>query len=170
MPTKRTWQLAQANVARMRAPLADPLMAGFVAQLESINAIADAGLGFVWRLQTAQGDATSIRAFEDERILFNMSVWESIEALRNYVYKSGHTGPLRDRRKWFEPMTGPSLVLWWVPQLHIPTVEEAKERLELLRAKGPTLEAFTFRQWFPPPSEENISLPHLDSIECEWAT
>ncbi len=170
MTTKRTWHIAQANIARMRAPIDAPLMAGFVAQLESINAIADASPGFVWRLQTEQGDATSIRAFEDEHILFNMSVWESIEALRNYVYKSGHTGPLRDRKKWFEPLTAPSLVLWWVPQRHIPTVEEAKERLELLKAKGPTAEAFTFRQWFPPPSDESASLAHLDAIECEWAT
>src|SRR5262245_31300207 len=120
---KRTHHLAQANVAKMRAPLDDPMMSDFVALLDGINALADASPGFVWRLQTEAGDATAIRAYDDARVLFNMSVWESLEALADYTYKSGHTGPLRARRNWFEPPTGPSLVLWWIPGGHTPTVD-----------------------------------------------
>src|SRR5262249_54524264 len=119
--------LAQANVARMRARLDDPLMAGFVAQLDGINALADRSPGFVWRLQTDDGNATSIRAFDDERILFNMSVWESIEALHEYVYRSKHVAVFRGRRQWFEPHPGPTLVLWWIESGSIPSIDEGKK-------------------------------------------
>lgn len=126
-------------------------MKGFTSQLESINALAESSPGFVWRLKTAEGDATSIRPFEDDRILVNMSVWESVEALHRYVYEGPHLGLLRDRREWFLPFEGPVLALWWVPAGHIPTVEEAKAKLEELGRKGPTASAFTFRKLFPSP-------------------
>lgn len=142
--------LAQANIARMVAPLDDPVMSGFVEQLEYINAVADRSPGFVWRLQTPEGDATAIRAFDDERILFNMSVWEDIDSLYDYTYRSDHLGPLRDRRKWFERMEGPHLALWWVPAGHLPTVEEAKDRLDLLAREGPGPRAFTFQRPYGP--------------------
>jgi hypothetical protein len=145
--------LAQANIARMLAPLEHPIMAGFRIQLERINAIADASPGFVWRLQTEQGDATAIRAFEDELILFNMSVWESLDALHEYAYRSDHAGPLRDRGRWFGPLDPPTLVLWWVHAGHRPTLEEAKLRFHLLRDLGPTVDAFTFRNPFTPPGQ-----------------
>lgn len=143
--------LAQANVARMRAPLDDPLMADFVAQLAPINALADRSPGFVWRMQGDEGDATAIRAFDDDRILFNMSVWTSIEALHEYVYASAHLAPFRDRRKWFETQRTPSFVLWWVPAGHVPSVDEAKERLEQLQQHGPSANAFTFKVCFAAP-------------------
>src|SRR5919202_2278835 len=149
--SSKSYRLAQVNIARMRAPLTDPIMAGFVAQLEFINSVADASPGFVWRLQTEDGDATAIRAFDDERILVNLSVWKSIQALYEYVYRSAHLAPVRDRKKWFEPMAGPHLALWWIPEEQRPTVPEAKERLELLRQFGPTPDAFTFKSHFPPP-------------------
>ena len=164
--TAERFHLAQANIARMRAPLGDPLMEGFRSQLEAINAIADESPGFVWRLQTAEGDATAVRAFDDERILFNMSVWDSIETLHAYVYRSGHLGPLRNRREWFEPLEGPSLVLWWVPEGHIPTVEEAKEKLRLLKERGPTPSAFTFRTSFAAPGEMAGPAPEVDAEFC----
>ena len=145
------FHLAQANIARMRAPLDSPIMEGFRSQLDRINAIADSSPGFVWRLQTDEGNATAIRAYEDDRILFNMSVWESLEALRDYVYRSDHAGPLRSRREWFELLDGPILVLWWIPAGAIPTVPEARERLDHLRRHGPTAEAFTFRDQFAAP-------------------
>ena len=100
------YHLAQINIARMRAPLTDPIMADFVAQLAPINALADASPGFVWRLQSESGDATSLRPYGAEPILVNMSVWESVEDLRQYVYRSAHTGVLRDRREWFEKFDG----------------------------------------------------------------
>ena len=161
------FQLAQANIAKMRAPLESPVMDGFRTQLERINAIADASPGFVWRLQSAAGDATAIRAFEDPLMLVNMSVWESLEALHAYVYKSDHVGPLRGRRAWFEPLTQASLVLWWIPAGHEPTVAEARERFELLNARGPTAEAFTFREPFPPPGAGPIRAPEVDAEFCE---
>ena len=149
----RQYRIAQANIARMRAALDDPIMEGFVSQLEFINSVADESPGFVWRFQTEEGDATSIRAFDDERILFNMSVWETIEDLHRYVYQGHHAHPLRDRSQWFEPLDGPSVVLWWIPAGTTPSVEEGKEHLERIRTHGPTPEAFSFLERFPPPSE-----------------
>jgi hypothetical protein len=160
------FQLAQANVARMRAPLEDPVMDGFRTQLDAINAIADASPGFVWRLQTEDGDATAIRAFDDDRILFNMSVWDSVEALHGYVYRSGHVDLLRNRRSWFEPLESPPLVLWWIPAGHVPTIEEAKARLEALQRLGPTADAFTFRTFFGPPGEPTSPAPEVDAEFC----
>jgi len=164
--SERRFQLAQANVAHMRAPLEDPRMAGFVSQLERINALADQSPGFVWRLQSEAGDATSIRAYDDPAILFNMSVWESLESLHAYVYKSDHVGPLRGRRAWFEPMSEPSLVLWWIRAGHTPTVAEACERLAPLRRAGPSQAAFTFRQPFPAPGAEPSRAPEVDAEFC----
>ena len=145
------YHLAQMNIARVRAPMEDPIMEGFRTQLDPVNAIADKAPGFVWRLQTEAGNATSIHAWQDPRILVNMSVWTSLEALHAYVYSGAHVPLLRERRQWFEPFDGPMLVLWWIPAGHIPTVEEGKARLALLAERGPTPEAFTFRQSYPPP-------------------
>jgi hypothetical protein len=138
------FHLAHSNIARMRAPLDDPIMAGFVELLEPLNALADRSTGFVWRMQDEEGDATAIRVFEDELILFNLSVWESIEALQNYAYGSSHVKAVRARGDWFERMSKPSFVLWWIEAGHTPTVEEAKERFTLLWDRGPTAGAFTF--------------------------
>jgi hypothetical protein len=140
--------LAQLNLALPREPLDSPALAGFVAQLEPVNAVADASPGFVWRLQTDDGDATGVRGFGDDRLIINMSVWESLEALRAFVYSNrAHLDVLRRRREWFERMET-YLVLWWVPVGHIPTLEEAEERLDLLRERGPSPDAFTFRSVF----------------------
>lgn len=144
--------LAQLNIGRVKAPVEDPLMAGFVGQLDELNALADGAPGFVWRLQTEQGDATSIHAFADDRLLLNMSVWTSIEALRDFAYAGRHLDVLRDRRQWFDVADGPYSVLWWVPEGHEPTVEEAKRKLAHLEGHGPTAEAFTFQQTFEAPS------------------
>ncbi|NDJ61940.1 MAG: DUF3291 domain-containing protein [Chloroflexi bacterium] len=139
--------LAQVNVAKMRGPLDSPVMAGFVAQLDEINALADAAPGFVWRLQSG-GDATSLRIFPDDTILINMSVWESVEALFEYTYKSDHVKVMRRRAEWFERMETAHTVLWWTPAGHIPTPDEAKARLDHLEQHGPNPHAFTFRQRF----------------------
>jgi hypothetical protein len=143
-------ELAQLNVGRMLAPVESPEIAGFVAELEPINRLADASPGFVWRLQTEQGDATSIRPTEDDLFLINMSVWTSIEALRAFTYSTAHVEVRRRRREWFERLATAHLVLWWVPAGHRPTVEEALGRLDLLRRDGPTPAAFTFRTPFEP--------------------
>jgi hypothetical protein len=141
--------LAQVNVARLLAPLDSPQLADFVAWLEPINRLADNSPGFVWRLQTADGDATGLRPFNDDWLIINMSVWESVEALDAYVYRSEHAGVFKRRREWFERLAEAHLALWWVPAGHLPSVSEAKERLDRLRAGGPSPEAFTLRQRFP---------------------
>jgi Domain of unknown function (DUF3291) len=145
--------LAQVNVATLRAPLDGPVLAGFVAQLAPLNALADQSPGFVWRLQTEDGDATAIRPFEDDRVMVNLSVWTSLEALRGFVYATRHLDVMRHRRTWFHRMPDPYLALWWLPAGTIPTVAEARERLGLLAAKGPTADAFTFRAPFPEPAD-----------------
>jgi len=146
-----THHLAQLNVGRTRAPLDSEQLSGFVAGLEHVNALADASPGFVWRLQTDEGDATSIRAFEDELMIVNMSLWESVEALWDFVYDGDHLAYMRRRREWFERIES-HIVLWWVPAGNLPTVEEAIDRLEHLRAHGPSEHAFTFKQRFPAPA------------------
>jgi Domain of unknown function (DUF3291) len=140
--------LAQLNVGRMLAPVESPMIAGFVAELEPINAIADAAPGFVWRLQTDAGDATAIRPTEDDLFLINLSVWESLDALRLFTYDTAHVAVLRRRRAWFERLATAHLVLWWVAAGHVPSVEEALDRLDRLRRDGPTPAAFTFRTPF----------------------
>jgi uncharacterized protein DUF3291 len=144
------FQLAQVNIALPREPLESELLQEFVEALDPINALADSSRGFVWRLQGDDGNATSIRAFGDDRLIVNMSVWESIDALRAFVYTSGHVGVMRRRREWFERIET-HFALWWVPAGHIPTLAEAEERVTLLRAVGPSPDAFTFRRHFPPP-------------------
>jgi hypothetical protein len=141
--------IAQLNIARLRADRDDPLVKDFFAAIEPINAIADQSPGFVWRLQDENGNATAIRPWGDDRLIVNMSVWESIEALERYVYRSAHVGVMRRRREWFQHLGQRYLALWWVEPGHIPTVDEAKARLEHLDRHGPTPVAFTFRERFP---------------------
>ena len=131
----------------MRAPLDSPLMADFVAALDPINALADDAPGFVWRLATEDGNATAIRAFDDDALIVNMSVWESIEQLAAFVYRSGHLDVMRRRREWFEHVRL-HMALWWVPQGEIPTLAQAQERVAHLDARGPTPFAFTFKAQF----------------------
>jgi heme-degrading monooxygenase HmoA len=147
-----THHLAQINIGRMRAPLASPAMADFVAQLDEINALADGSPGFVWRLMGEGNDATSLRPFDDDFIIVNMSVWESLEDLRTYVYKSAHAAVMRRRREWFEQFGSTYVALWWVEAGHLPSVGEAKQRLAHLEAHGPTADVFTFKQSFAPPA------------------
>ena len=142
--------LAQVNVGRTKAPLDSEAMAGFVARLDEVNALADRSPGFVWRLQGDEGNATYLRPFDDDRILFNMSVWRSLDHLRNYVYKTAHAELLRRRQEWFERFDGAFMALWWVRPGHVPSVAEAKERLRRFEEQGPTPFAFTFRTTFPP--------------------
>lgn len=159
-------ELAQLNIGVIKGPMDSPVMADFAANLDRINAVAEASPGFVWRLQTDAGDATAIRPFDDENMLVNMSVWRDVAALNSYVYSSAHVELMRRRREWFEPMREAFLVLWWVPRGHRPSVEEAIARLETLRAKGPTAEAFTFRKAFAPPGSAAAAAPGPFSAEC----
>lgn len=151
-----TYQLAQVNIARPIAPIGSALMQEFVDNLDPVNAVADASPGFLWRLQTEDGNATALHVFGDPHQLINMSVWESIESLRDFVQRSdAHRTVLKRRKEWFKPMAEAYMALWWVPAGHIPTIDEAEARLAHLRAHGPTSVAFTFREVFPPPGDQD---------------
>lgn len=146
-----TAHLAQLNIGRTLGPKEDPRMSGFYGELDRINAIADGSPGFVWRLVDDEGaDATSLRPFGDG-ILVNLSVWESLEALREFTFRSAHLDVLRRRREWFTPFGDVYAVNWWIPAGHVPTLAEAWQRLELLSREGPSPAAFTFRDPFPAP-------------------
>src|SRR5215467_9734586 len=120
--------LAQINIGRLIAPMDDPRIADFIAQLAPINALADAAPGFVWRLQSSYGNAMNISYSEDPGINVNMSVWESVETLRDYVFRLQDLVVFRVRVEWFEKMDQPHYCLWWIPAGHIPTVLEGRER------------------------------------------
>lgn len=147
------FHLAQINIARMKAPMDDPIMAAFVAGLDPINALADAAPGFVWRLQDDTGNATALRPFPDDWLIVNMSVWEDVESLQHYTYKTVHVEYVRRRKEWFEKLDQPILALWCIPVGHVPTVAEAKVRLDHLIEHGSSPFAFTFRQVFEPTAE-----------------
>ena len=150
------FHLAQINIARLLAPLDDPQIAGFVAELDSINALADAASGFIWRLQSSSGNATDVPYNDDPFVIVNMSMWDSIELLRNYVYTSRHIEVFRQRAKWFERMAKPHYCLWWVPAGQIPTVGGGRERLEHYQVHGATPYSFWFHKHFPAPAPEPV--------------
>jgi hypothetical protein len=145
------FHVAQVNLARPLEPLDSELLREFVEALDPVNAVADSAPGFVWRLQTEEGNATGVPVFDDDSLIVNMSVWESIEALRAFVYTApAHLAVMKRRREWFSRMET-HLALWWIPAGHVPTVAEAEERVTLLSAIGPSPDAFSFRRHFPPP-------------------
>ena len=152
------WHLAQLNIARALAPLEDPLLADFMAALDGVNALAEESPGFVWRLKAEDGNATSIRINDDPRMIVNMSLWESVEALFDFAYRSDHTKIMARRREWFEKPSGAYMVLWWVPSGHRPSIEEAMARLESLDREGPTARAFTFKTRFPAPAMPGMAV------------
>ena len=144
----KDFHIAHCNIATMRGAYDDAVMAGFVARLDDLNALADRSPGFVWRLQSEAEEAIAVKAFGNPKLLINLSVWESLEALDHYVYRTAHAEALRLRRDWFEASARASFALWWVDAGHIPGVLEAKARFETLWAEGPSPAAFSFRQRF----------------------
>lgn len=144
------YQLAQLNIARLKAPLDSPPLADFVANLDRINAQAEAAPGYVWRLQDEAGDATAIRPLGDDTLI-NVSVWQDLASLQAFVYRSDHLEIMKRRKEWFDAMAEVFVVLWWVPAGHRPTALEAVDRLEALRRDGPTPQAFGFKSAFGPP-------------------
>lgn len=141
------YHIAQLNIATLTAPIDSPRLSEFVANLDRINALAEGSPGFIWRLQTEEGDATGIDYFGTDKIV-NLSLWDSIESLHNYVYRSAHVEIMRRKKEWFHTMAQAYLVLWWVPVGHIPSIEDAAQKLSTLRELGPSEEAFTFKKAF----------------------
>lgn len=147
------YHIAQVNVARALAPLNDPLLTDFAANLDRIYELADASPGFIWRLQAEDITPNSPNLPTDERFFATISVWDSLEALKAFVYKGGHAQIMRRRREWFMRLNGSYIALWWVPAGHKPTLAEVKEHMDYLRAHGPTPFAFDFAHTFPAPDE-----------------
>jgi hypothetical protein len=152
-PHAQAYHLAQLNIARPVAPLDSSQLAGFFSRLDEVNALADAAPGFVWRLVDEEGaNATGLRPYGPD-IMVNLSVWESVEAVYDFAYRTAHLDVLRRRREYFDHEgLAAYAVLWWVPAGTLPSLAEAKERLDLLAREGATPDAFTFRERFPPPA------------------
>jgi len=145
------FELAQLNVALMKDAIESPLMADFVANLERINALAEHSPGFAWRLQADDGNATSLGSPLGDKWIVNVSLWQDVASLNDYVYKTAHVEIMKRRKEWFERTAEAYVVLWWVPHGQRPSVAEAIARLERLRALGPTSFAFTFKNAFTAP-------------------
>jgi hypothetical protein len=149
-PSTASYELAQVNIGRLRAPLDSVQLKDFVEGLDPVNAVADAADGFVWRLQSDSGNATDVPVLGDAWLIVNMSVWRDASALTAFMYQGRHRELLARRREFFERLEEAMAVLWWVPAGHRPTVAEAESRLLHLREHGPTRHAFTLRTSFPP--------------------
>lgn len=144
------FHLAQANIARFRASLDDPIMKEFVDFIEPVNKFAEESPGFVWRLKDEQGRSASYiqSPFQDEMMAVNISVWEDVASFKGFVYSSVHSYFLKNKKKWFD-MNGPSqFVMWWLPAGQMPTIAMAKEKLEFIEKNGPSAQAFTFRTFY----------------------
>jgi hypothetical protein len=147
------FHLAELNIARLLHPLLDDENAEFVASLDAINLLAEASEGFVWRTKDDDGRSASyIAAYDDPNIIINYSIWESVESLRHYVTRSGHSAYLRRRREWFSAPDGDYMVCWWIPAGDVPPLLEALERLEYLRHNGPSERGWRFADPWPTPA------------------
>jgi hypothetical protein len=156
--------IAQLNVGRAVAPLEDPQLADFMAWLAQINASAEESPGFVWRLQGDNGNNTDLKVSDDPRFIINMSLWESIDELHAFTYRSDHKSVFARRFEWFERSVGPNMVMWWQPAGTLPDVDDALARLRRLAEVGPTPEAFTFKERFPPPDATADGTVETESV------
>jgi len=152
MTQKTRYHLAQINIAQAKQAMESPIMSGFVKRLDEINLLAEKSPGFVWRLQTEEGDATGIKAYDDQQMVINLTVWQDIDSLKHYVYQSAHIELIQDRKRWFSKMESMQLALWWVPIGHIPSIEEGKNKLDLLQSDGVSERVFTFAKPYPCPA------------------
>ena len=165
-PNNSAYELAQVNIARLKAPLDSPQLKDFVDALDPVNAVADTATGFVWRLQSDSGNATDVPVFGDDWLVINMSVWQDTDALTAFMYQGRHRELLARRREWFERLSEAVTALWWVPAGHRPTVAEAEQRLLHLRAHGPTPYAFNLRTSFPAQGAEPVSITVPEGLGC----
>ncbi len=160
------WELAQINVGIGRFANDDDRMLGFMSQLDDINTLAESTPGFVWRLQDESGNATGIDVGGPDRFMINMSVWTSLEALSEFVYRSNHRDVMIRRREWFQRPAEAYQALWWIPAGHRPTPAEGIERLETLRKEGPTEQAFSFAHKYPAPGSTSTDADDSPAPSC----
>ena len=163
------WHLAQINIGRLIGLPGDPRVAGFMAELDRINALADAADGFVWRLQSDSGNAVDLQPTPDPRLVVNMSVWRDADSLFEFVYRSSHTPVMARRRQWVEPFDGSYQALWWVPQGPAPTVADGLSRLWLMDRFGSSPQAFNFKMRYPRPGEAGAPLDHRPGTASQCA-
>ena len=148
-----TYQLVQINIARMKGVnIEDPIMKEFVDNLDAINQIAESSEGFVWRLQDEENNATSFNPYQDEQVIINISVWENVAALEQYVFKTMHADFMKRRREWFQKFGEAYVAMWWIEAGTVPTVSEAVAKLEELQKNGPSKSVFNFREQYPVPN------------------
>ncbi|GAC13469.1 DUF3291 domain-containing protein [Aliiglaciecola lipolytica] len=147
------YHLAQLNIGKALDSIDSELMQEFAQGLDPINQIAEQSMGFIWRLKDESGNATDIHYFDDPNMLVNLSVWEDVESLKFFMFKTHHMDFLKQRKKWFETDLQDTYVLWWIPAGHIPEIPEALARLTQLREQGPSASAFTFAKVFHNPVE-----------------
>jgi hypothetical protein len=149
----RTYHLAEINIARMKGvDINDPIMKEFVENLDAVNQIAEKSEGFVWRLKDENNNATSLNPYDDEQIIINVSVWKSMETLEEFMYRTFHAEFLKRRKDWFTSFGKAHTAMWWIPAGHLPTLEEAVGKLDLLQKNGASQDSFDFRNKFPAPS------------------
>ena len=158
-------------MSRLLAPIDSPVLAEFMAALDEVNAQGESAPGFRWRLQTADGNATAVRAFgwdvgDSHGVIVNLTTWTSIQALGDFVFSGQHLQVMRRRRQWFQRAVEPMTALWWVPADYRPSTDEAEARVRHLRRHGPTPVAFTFRTPFPSPSGPDVEVPSRDDWLC----
>jgi hypothetical protein len=147
------YQLAQINIAKLVSPIDSPPIADFVADLDRVNQLAERSKGFIWRLKDETGNATQINPFNDTLLIVNISVWESVEDLKQFVYRSDHVEVYIKRAKWFEKMQEAYMALWWIEAGNFPSAEDGKERLMYLREHGESNYVFSFKKIFDSPAE-----------------
>lgn len=149
-----TYQLAEINIARMKGVnINDPIMKEFVDNLDAVNAIAESSAGFVWRLKDDNNNATALDPYHDEQVIINVSVWESIDTLEHFMYKTFHSDFLRRRKEWFQTFGKAYTALWWIPEGQFPTMQEAVDKLDFLQQNGPSPTVFDLKKKFLPPAE-----------------
>ena len=159
-----TAHVAQINIGTMVAPTDDPSVAEFMQGLDRINALADSSPGFVWRLQTDEGNATDIHVFPNPLQLVNMSVWVTVDDLKEYVYRSEHVDFFRRRAEWFET-DAKRVALWHVAPGETPELDDAVRRVEFQDRHGPSPYSFGFARPPAPLVFETTDLDDADTLD-----
>ncbi len=148
------YHIAEINIAKMKGVnINDPIMKEFADNLDEVNRIAEKSEGFVWRLKDDNNNATNFNPYNDVQIIINVSVWTSIETLEQFMYRTFHSEFLRRRKEWFITYGTAHTAMWWVPQGHIPSLQEAVEKLDYLQQHGPSPLSFDLKNKFPAPED-----------------
>jgi hypothetical protein len=144
--------LAQINIARMLAPIDDPVMADFVANLPSIN-VVEQSPGFVWRrnrMAVMQRDYV----YDDEMIIIKYCLGKSgCVALIRLQKRS--LWILRDRKRWFE-IRRSRIAMWWICVVILPRRKSPRNALNISASMAILPFAFSFKKVFPEPEPPSL--------------